>query len=166
VQARRRLVLATSFVAALAEKAIVPFLRPAHRTGRDHLGHPALGRVSCQGMRSGARERARGDSTHAQFPEDDRHGELPITNLYRTGGRPIGKEVGEKVRALIDEHVIALGIDPTIPPISIMDAEFVQHVNKLGSPRAKTSEMEHALRFHIRKHYDEDPEHSSGCPRS
>jgi len=80
-------------------------------------------------------------------------------NLYRTGGGPIGKEVGEKVRALIDEHVIALGINPTIPPISIMDAEFARHVEKQGSPRAKASEMEHALRFHIRKHYDEDPEH-------
>jgi type I restriction enzyme R subunit len=79
-------------------------------------------------------------------------------NLYRTGG-PIGKEVGEKVRALIDEHVIALGINPTIPPISIMDAEFARHVEKQGSPRAKASEMEHALRFHFRKHYDEDPEH-------
>src|SRR6266550_6613107 len=54
---------ATSFVAALAEKAIVPFLRPAHRTGRDHLGHPALGRVSRQGVRSGERERARGNNT-------------------------------------------------------------------------------------------------------
>jgi len=80
-------------------------------------------------------------------------------NLYRTGGRPLGKEVGEKVRALIDEHVISLGIDPSIPPISIMDAEFGTHVDKQGSPRAKASEMEHALRFHIRAHYDEDPEH-------
>lgn len=80
-------------------------------------------------------------------------------NLYRTGGRPIGKEVGEKVRALIDEHVISMGIDPSIPPISIMDAHFGRNVDKQGSPRAKASEMEHALRFHIRKHYDEDPEH-------
>jgi type I restriction enzyme R subunit len=80
-------------------------------------------------------------------------------NLYRTGGGPIGKEVGEKVRALIDEHLIALGINPTIPPISIMDAEFAQHVEMQGSPRAKAFEMEHALRYHIRKHYDEDPEH-------
>lgn len=85
--------------------------------------------------------------------------ETRARNLYRTGGGPIGKEVGEKVRALIDEHVISLGINPTIPPISIMDAEFAQHVEKQGSPRAKASEMEHALRFHIRKHYDEDPEH-------
>ena len=28
-----------------------------------------------------------------------------------------------------------------------------------GSPRAKASEMEHALRYHIRKHLDEDPTH-------
>jgi type I restriction enzyme, R subunit len=80
-------------------------------------------------------------------------------NLYRTGGRPIGKEVGEKVRALIDEHVISLGIDPSIPPISIMDADFGTYVEKQGSPRAKASEMEHAVRYHIRTHYDEDPEH-------
>ena len=85
--------------------------------------------------------------------------ETRARNLYRTGGRPLGKEVGEKVRALIDEHVISLGIDPSIPPISIMDADFGKHVDEQGSPRAKASEMEHALRFHIRQHYDEDPEH-------
>lgn len=54
VQGRRRQVRAASFVAALAEKPIAPFLLPAHRTGRDHFGHPALGRVSCGGMRRGA----------------------------------------------------------------------------------------------------------------
>ncbi len=46
VQDRRRLLRAASFVVALAEKSIAPFLVPAHRTGRDHFGHPALGRVS------------------------------------------------------------------------------------------------------------------------
>ena len=33
-------------MAALAEKSIAPSRAPAHRTGRDHFGHPALGRVS------------------------------------------------------------------------------------------------------------------------
>jgi hypothetical protein len=46
VQDRRRRRRAASFVVALAEKSIAPFLVPAHRTGRDHFGHPALGRVS------------------------------------------------------------------------------------------------------------------------
>ena len=39
------------------------FFVPAHRTGRDHFGHPALGRVSRYGMRSGGRERDSGDRT-------------------------------------------------------------------------------------------------------
>jgi type I restriction enzyme R subunit len=80
-------------------------------------------------------------------------------NRYRTGGRPIGKEVGEKIRALIDEYVTSKGIDLSIPPISIMDPEFGTFVDKQASPRAKASEMEHAVRFHIHAHYDEDPEH-------
>ncbi len=39
------------------------FSVPAHRTGRDHFGHPALGRVSRHGMRSGGRESVSGDTT-------------------------------------------------------------------------------------------------------
>ena len=80
-------------------------------------------------------------------------------NRYREGMPVLGKSVGGKVRELIDEHVISLGIDPKIPPISITDAEFAEHVGKLASPRAKASEMEHAIRHHIRKHLDQDPVH-------
>jgi type I restriction enzyme R subunit len=69
----------------------------------------------------------------------------------------IGKDVGAKVRKLIDDHVISLGIDPKIPPISLTDANFEAHVRQQAGPRAKASEMEHAIRSHIRKHLDEDP---------
>ena len=69
----------------------------------------------------------------------------------------LGKDVGAKVRRLIDEHVISLGIDPKIPPIQLTDAEFDTHVARAASDRAKASEMEHAIRSHIRKHTDEDP---------
>jgi type I restriction enzyme R subunit len=72
---------------------------------------------------------------------------------------PLARSVGRKVARLIDEHVIALGIDPLIPPISITDAEFTEHVNRQASPRARASEMKHALRHHIRKHLQEDPVH-------
>lgn len=78
---------------------------------------------------------------------------------YRGDEPPIGGEVGAKVRKLIDDHIIALGVDPKIPLISISDANFEQQVEKQRSPRAKASEMEHAVRYHIRKHFDEDPEH-------
>ena len=69
----------------------------------------------------------------------------------------LGKDVGAKVRKLIDDHVISLGIDPKIPPIQLTDAEFDTHVARSAGDRAKASEMEHAIRSHIRKHADEDP---------
>lgn len=69
----------------------------------------------------------------------------------------LGKDVGAKVRKLIDDHVVSLGIDPKIPPIQLTDAEFDTHVARAASDRAKASEMEHAIRSHIRKHTDEDP---------
>ncbi len=87
------------------------------------------------------------------------HIQARARNRYRSSERLIGKEVGEKVRKLIDEHIISLGIDPKIPPIEMPSAEFAEHVEKERSPRAKASEMEHALRHHIRKKFDEDPTH-------
>lgn len=69
----------------------------------------------------------------------------------------LGKDVGAKVRKLIDEHVISLGVDPKIPPIALTDAEFETHLSRQANDRAKASEMEHAIRSHIRKHLDEDP---------
>lgn len=69
----------------------------------------------------------------------------------------LGKDVGAKVRKLIDDHVVSLGIDPKIPPIQLTDAEFDTHVARAANDRAKASEMEHAIRSHISKHADEDP---------
>ncbi|WP_256093000.1 type I restriction endonuclease subunit R [Micromonospora aurantiaca (nom. illeg.)] len=66
---------------------------------------------------------------------------------------------GEKVRALIDAHVQALGISQKIPPISITAADYAQKVSGLASPRAKASEMEHAIRHHISERMDSDPAH-------
>jgi type I restriction enzyme, R subunit len=69
----------------------------------------------------------------------------------------LGKDIGAKVRKLIDDHVIALGVDPKIPPIQLTDAEFDKYLSRAANDRAKASEMEHAIRSHIRKHLDEDP---------
>jgi type I restriction enzyme R subunit len=85
------------------------------------------------------------------------HIQARARNRYRSEERLIGKEVGEKVRRLIDEHIISLGIDPRIPPVEITADDFGEQVDRQRSPRAKASEMEHALRYHIRKHLDEDP---------
>ncbi|TVR45363.1 MAG: type I restriction endonuclease subunit R [Planctomycetota bacterium] len=64
---------------------------------------------------------------------------------------------GEKVRALIDQHLKTHGINPILPPIAITDAQFASEVDKAGTRRAAASEMEHAARHHIEVHFDEDP---------
>jgi len=69
----------------------------------------------------------------------------------------LGRDIGNKVRKLIDDYVISLGIDPRIPPVQLTDAEFDDHIGRQVGDRAKASEMEHAVRSHVRKHMDEDP---------
>ena len=64
---------------------------------------------------------------------------------------------GEKVRKLINEHLISLGINPKIKPVELMSPKFIQELEKNKSPKAKASEMEHAIRKHCKVHLDEDP---------
>jgi type I restriction enzyme, R subunit len=77
-------------------------------------------------------------------------------NLYRSEQMSL-VGVGEKVRRLIDEHIIARGVDPKIPPISITDAEFIRVVEGHGSSKTRASEMEHAARKHLRVNAGKDP---------
>ncbi len=66
---------------------------------------------------------------------------------------------GPTVEALIDQYVRANGIDPKVPPVSILSVQFPQAVREAGSSRAQASEMEHAARYHIKVHLAEDPAH-------
>jgi type I restriction enzyme R subunit len=68
-------------------------------------------------------------------------------------------DAGAKVKALINEHLIDLGINPKIAPVELLSADFLASVRKHaeGDPEAKASEMEHALRKHYTVHFDEDP---------
>jgi type I restriction enzyme R subunit len=75
---------------------------------------------------------------------------------YRLGGDFDPSLYGAKVRELIDAHMISLGVESVLPPVSITDPEYRKKVAKLGS-RARASEMEHAIRHHIGAHLDEDP---------
>lgn len=83
---------------------------------------------------------------------------LRARNRYRDDQLNI-MGVGDKVSEMIDEYVTSHGVDPSIPPIDLLDAEFKSHVHKQKSDRAMASEMEHAARYHISKKYNEDPEH-------
>ncbi len=77
-------------------------------------------------------------------------------NRYRDSQLNIAG-VGDKVKKLLDEHIVAQGVDPKVPPISIFDENFEKQVDALKSRKSQALEMEHAARFHIQKHYNEDP---------
>lgn len=77
-------------------------------------------------------------------------------NRYRDSQLNIAG-VGSKVKQLIDDHIIAQGVDPKVPPISILDENFEKEVGAIKSKKTQALEMEHAARFHIEKHYNEDP---------
>ncbi|MCH4878889.1 type I restriction endonuclease subunit R [Pseudomonas sp. TMW22090] len=66
---------------------------------------------------------------------------------------------GEKVKALINQHLISLGINPKVPPVELLAEDFLDklaaHAGK--NSEAKASEMEHAIRKHCTVHNDEDP---------
>lgn len=68
------------------------------------------------------------------------------------------KWASEKVRKLIDRHLFSLGIDTKVQQVSILSDEFKNKVDNLNkTPKSKASEMEHAIRWHIKVNLDKDP---------
>ncbi|MBL4786518.1 MAG: type I restriction endonuclease subunit R [Cohaesibacteraceae bacterium] len=68
-------------------------------------------------------------------------------------------DAGEKVKDLINEHLISLGINPKVAPVELLADDFIENLNRhaSGNAEAKASEMEHAIRRHCTVHNDEDP---------
>lgn len=77
---------------------------------------------------------------------------------YRDPGLNI-RDVGAKVRQLVEEHIISTGVDPKIPPIDLMAANFKQSLEQIKSPESRASEIESAIKHHITVNLDEDPEY-------
>lgn len=75
---------------------------------------------------------------------------------FKDEGMSFGN-AGEKVKKLINEHLVSLGINMKVPPVELMSAAFPDQVKKGKSSKAKASEMEHSLRKHITVHMEEDP---------
>src|SRR5437867_4876946 len=69
-------------------------------------------------------------------------------NLYRDPALNL-LGVPEKVKALINAHVSARGVDPKIPPTTITDAEFERVLQAQSSSRARATQMQHAARYYI-----------------
>ena len=64
---------------------------------------------------------------------------------------------GKKVRQLIDDYLVSIGINTKIKPVDITSDNFEEEVNKNKSKRAQASEMEHAIRKHCKVMLNSDP---------
>ncbi len=82
---------------------------------------------------------------------------IRIRNRYKDPTLDL-KWAKAKVRKLIDKYLVSLGIDSKIPPVELLSDSFFDEVDKhSSSPKAKASEMEHAIRRHIKVNIDKDP---------
>ncbi len=81
-------------------------------------------------------------------------------NLYRDPALNLFG-VAEKVKALINAHVSARGVDPKIPPTAITDAEFEKVLQGQSSSRARAAHMQHAARYHIVGFSNQNPAYAN-----
>lgn len=80
-----------------------------------------------------------------------------IKNRYKDPSMDL-KWAKPKVRKMIDAHLETLGIDSRVAPVSLLSKDFAKEVNKLGkNAKSKASEMEHAIRRHIKVNINKDP---------
>ncbi len=77
-------------------------------------------------------------------------------NKYRDDKLSL-RDVTEKIRKLLEEHLISKGIDPKIPPTPLLDDRFIENL-KGKTSKARAEELKYAIYEHIEKHYEEDPE--------
>jgi type I restriction enzyme R subunit len=64
---------------------------------------------------------------------------------------------GKRVRKLIEDYLITIGIDTKIKPLDITADEFEGEVNRNRTPRSQASTMEHAIRKHCKVLLNTDP---------
>ena len=79
-------------------------------------------------------------------------------NLYRDEQLDIAG-AGEKVRELIEEHVYSTGVDPKIPPVDLLAGNYEEELNKHKTSKSRASEIEHAIKHHIKINLEDDPEY-------
>jgi type I restriction enzyme R subunit len=66
-------------------------------------------------------------------------------------------DCGPKVRKLIEDAIIAEGIQILVKQVSLFSADFEEKLKALRSDEARASEMEHAIRDEIHLRLDENP---------
>jgi type I restriction enzyme R subunit len=78
-------------------------------------------------------------------------------NRYRDDKLSI-RDASDKIREIVEEYLISKGINPKIPPLPLLSDEFISKVKNEKSPKAIAEELKYAIKEHIEKHFEEDPE--------
>ena len=78
-------------------------------------------------------------------------------NRYRDDKLSI-RDASDKIREIVEEYLISKGVNPKIPPLPLLSDEFISKVKNEKSPKAIAEELEYAIKEHIEKHFEEDPE--------
>lgn len=81
---------------------------------------------------------------------------MKVKERYKDDSLSIAN-AGAKVRELINQHLISLGINPKIKPVELMSPKFMKQIELNVTPKAKASEMEHAIRKHLKVNMERDP---------
>jgi type I restriction enzyme R subunit len=78
-------------------------------------------------------------------------------NRYRDEKLSI-RDASNKIREIVEEYLISKGINPKIPPLPLLSDEFISKAKNEKSPKAIAEELKYAIKEHIEKHFEEDPE--------
>jgi type I restriction enzyme R subunit len=75
---------------------------------------------------------------------------------YRDGKIDVS-DCGAKVKKLIEDAVVAEGIQILVKQVALFTADFDEKLAALKTPEARASEVEHALRAEVHARLEEDP---------
>lgn len=78
-------------------------------------------------------------------------------NRYRDEKLGI-KEASSKIRSIVEDFLVSKGVNPKVAPLPIFSKSFTDKIKKHKSNKSKATELESAIKDHIAKHQQEDPE--------
>ncbi|MCM8805626.1 MAG: HsdR family type I site-specific deoxyribonuclease [Candidatus Omnitrophica bacterium] len=78
-------------------------------------------------------------------------------NRYRNDILSI-KDASNKIREIVEEYLISKGVNPRIAPFPLFSDDFISKIKNEKSPKARAEELKYAIKEHIERHFEEDPE--------